>query len=93
MDVDDAICEFAVIVEVDEDARLTCATFCDAVPGQAAVHDVELGAGPLFVPRYMARPTNTIMAMTTAAPTAAEIPARDSSNLILMTNSNNLGLP
>ena len=93
MEVDDAICELEVIVEVDEDARLTCTTFCDDVLEQEAVHDELVGAGPLFVPRYITTPINRIMATTIAAPTAAEIPARDSSNLILMTNNNSLGLP
>jgi len=75
VDVDDAISELEVTVEMDDDARFTGTTFCDVV----------LVVAPLFVPRYMTRPIITTIATTTAATTAAATPARDSSNFNLLT--------
>jgi hypothetical protein len=74
MEVDDAICEFEVAVEVDC-AAPTGTAFCDVVLEVVV-------AGLLFVIRYMARPIIRIIAMTIATPAAAATPARDSSNFI-----------
>jgi len=76
-----ASCEVEVTVE--EGAALASTTFGDVVLEQAPPgHDEAVVTGPLFVPRYMAKPIITMITMTIAAPNAGETPARDSSSLM-----------